>query len=137
MGRPLSHGRPAGRGRLHGRDGDPVQEPSISARVEATCLTRWGFQIVRQIRGKDETVVWSPVSRDIAGFLPQMGVLDGMTGLSTSRNLEIQPTFTASSLARSTKDLGQVVDGDPQPEGRCQLQVRRHVEPHRRLHAQP
>ena len=55
----------------------------------------WGFQIVRRIRDKDETLVWSPVSRDIAGFLPQMGVLDGMTGLSTSRNLEVQPTFTA------------------------------------------
>ena len=76
---------------------------------------RWGFQIVRQIRGKDETVVWSPVSRDIAGFLPQMGVLDGMTGLSTSRNLEIQPAFTAFRFGTLDEDLGQVVDGDPQP----------------------
>ncbi len=75
----------------------------------------WGFQIVRQIRGKDETVVWSPVSRDIAGFLPQMGVLDGMTGLSTSRNLEIQPAFTAFRFGTLDEDLGQVVDGDPQP----------------------
>jgi hypothetical protein len=45
---------------------------------------RWGFQVARRIRGKNETVVWSPVSRDIAGFLPQMGVLEGMTGLSTA-----------------------------------------------------
>ena len=34
---------------------------------------RWGFQIARRIRGKNETVVWSPVHRDVAGFLPQMG----------------------------------------------------------------
>ena len=77
----------------------------------------WGFQIVREIRGKDETVVWSPVSRDIAGFLPQMGVLDGMMGLSTSRNLEIQPTFTAFRFGTLDAQTGEVVDADPRPEG--------------------
>ena len=76
----------------------------------------WGFQIVRQIRGKDETVVWSPVSRDVAGFLPQMGVLDGMTGLSTSRNLEVQPTFTAFRFGTLDESAGRVVDGDAEPE---------------------
>ncbi len=76
----------------------------------------WGFQIVREIRGKDETVVWSPVSRDIAGFLPQMGVLDGMAGLSTSRNLEIQPTFTAFRFGTLDEQIGEVVDADPRPE---------------------
>ena len=77
----------------------------------------WGFQIVRSIRGKDETVVWSPVSRDVAGFLPQMGVLDGMTGLSTSRNFEIQPTVSAFRFGTLDEETGQVVDGDPRPEG--------------------
>ena len=76
----------------------------------------WGFQVVRQIRGKDETLVWSPVSRDIAGFLPQMGVLDGMTGLSTSRNLEMQPTFTAFRYGTFDEAAGRVVDGEPRPE---------------------
>ena len=76
----------------------------------------WGFQIARQIRGKDETVVWSPFSRDVAGFLPQVGVLDGMTGLSTSRNLEIQPTFTAFRFGTLDEETGRVVDGDPRPE---------------------
>ena len=76
----------------------------------------WGFQVVRRIRGKDETVVWSPVSRDIAGFLPQMGVLDGMTGLSTSRNLEMQPTFTAFRYGAFDETAGGLVDGEPQPE---------------------
>ena len=56
---------------------------------------RWGFQVARRINGKDETVVWSSYSRAISGFLPQMGVLDGMSNLSTSRNIEIMPTFTA------------------------------------------
>ncbi len=76
----------------------------------------WGFQIVRQVRDKDETIVWSPVSRDIAGFLPQMGVLDGMTDLSTSRNLEMQPTFTAFRYGSFDETAGRVVDGEPRPE---------------------
>ena len=56
---------------------------------------RWGFQIQREIQSKDESVVWAPVSRDVVGFLRQMGLLEGMSNLSTSRNLEILPTFTA------------------------------------------
>ena len=81
---------------------------------------RWGFQIARQIRGKDETVVWAPLSRDISGFLPQMGLLDGMSGLSTSRNLEILPTVTAVQVG----NLDTTTGGFPtesQPEGGVNL----------------
>ena len=77
----------------------------------------WGFQVVRWIRGKDETDVWSPVSRNVAGFLTQMGVLEGMRGLSLSRNLEIQPTFTGVQFGTLDTDSGRVVDDDPKPEG--------------------
>ena len=77
---------------------------------------QWGFQVARRIRGKNETVVWAPVSRAVAGFLPQMGVLDGMTGLSTSRNLEILPTFTALRFG-TLDESGRFGDGDVQPEG--------------------
>ena len=63
--------------------------------VEAGESHRWGFQVSRTVKGKDETVVWSPVSRDIAQFLAQMGVMEGLANLSTARNLEILPTVTA------------------------------------------
>ena len=76
----------------------------------------WGFQVARRIRAKDETIIWSPFSRDVAGFLPQIGVLDGMTRLSTSRNLEIQPTFTAFRFGTLDEETGRVMDADPQPE---------------------
>jgi hypothetical protein len=57
---------------------------------------RWGFQIVREVKSKDaENLVWAPMSRDETSFFAQMGLLEGMTDLSTSRNLEILPTFTA------------------------------------------
>ncbi|MGH9257792.1 MAG: DUF5916 domain-containing protein [Vicinamibacterales bacterium] len=56
---------------------------------------RWGFQIERTIDSKDENIVWAPISRNVMGLLRQMGVLEGMTNVSTSRNLEFLPTFTA------------------------------------------
>ena len=77
---------------------------------------RWGFQIVRTIFGKDEADVWSPVSRGLAGFLTQMGLLDGITNLSTSRNLEILPTVTAIRFGSLDTATG-AFDEETQPEG--------------------
>ncbi len=78
---------------------------------------RWGFQIVREIRGKDENVVWAPISRGVAGFLPQMGLLEGMTDLSMSRNLEIMPVATAIQLGSLDTASGDFVGGRAEPEG--------------------
>ena len=80
-------------------------------------IHRWGFQVTRAIPSKTESDVWAPVSRDIAGFLPQMGVLDGLTNLSTSRNLEFLPTFTGIKFGSFDSTSGTFVDGDPDPEG--------------------
>ena len=77
---------------------------------------RWGFQIVRTIESKDERAVWSPVSRGIVGFLTQMGTLDGMTSLSTSRNLEFLPTVTAVQAGSLDTSRGSFVDDDFSPE---------------------
>ena len=77
---------------------------------------QWGFQIARRIRAGNETAVWAPVTREIAGFLTQMGVLQGMAGLSTSRNIEILPTFTAVQFGR-LDDAGGFVNDNAQPEG--------------------
>ena len=81
---------------------------------------RWGFQIVRTIFGKDEADVWSPVSRGQAGFLTQMGLLDGLTGLSTSRNLEILPTVTAIRIGSLDAGTG-AFEETTQPEGALNL----------------
>ncbi len=75
---------------------------------------RWGFQITRTMQTKDETVVWAPMTRAVAGVLTQMGTLGGLRGLSASRNLEILPTATAIQLGRLT-DTGYV-EGDTQPD---------------------
>ena len=48
---------------------------------------RWGFQITRTMQTKDETVVWSPMTRAIAGTLTQMGTLSGLRGLSVESGI--------------------------------------------------
>ena len=78
---------------------------------------RWAFQIVREIRHKDENVVWAPISRGVAGFLPQMGLIEGMTNLSLSRNLEIMPVATGIQLGSIDTSNGDFVSGGAQPEG--------------------
>jgi hypothetical protein len=77
---------------------------------------RWGFQIERTIDSKDESVVWAPISRNVMGALRQMGVLDGMTNLSTSRNLELLPTFTAVQAGALDASSGVYNHFGTQPE---------------------
>lgn len=76
---------------------------------------RWGFQIARSIGSKNESVVWAPVTRAISGFVTQMGVLAGMTNLSTSRNLEFLPTFTAIKTGSLNTTSGRFVQNDVDP----------------------
>ena len=78
---------------------------------------QWGFQIVRSVHGKDETDVWAPISRDVAGFMTQMGVLEGITNLSTSRTREILPTLTGIQFGSLNPATGQFERRDAQPEG--------------------
>jgi len=80
-------------------------------------LHRWGFQIQRDIDSKDESVVWAPISRNVMGMLRQMGVLEGMTDLSTSRNLEFLPTFTAIQAGALDTNTGVYGSLATQPEG--------------------
>jgi len=77
---------------------------------------RWGFQIARSIGSKNESVVWAPMTRAIAGFMTQMGTLTGFTNLSTSRNLEFLPTFTAIQFGSLDRTTGSFVQNDIDPE---------------------
>ena len=78
---------------------------------------QWGFQIVREIKGKnEENAVWAPMSRDVAGFHRQMGLMEGMTDFSTSRNLEFLPSFSAIQFGSLDPDKSRYVDLDVDPD---------------------
>jgi TolB-like protein len=94
--------------------------PFKSLRYPANETHRWGFQIARSIRDKNETVVWAPISRNVSGFMPQMGLLDGLRNLSTSRNLEILPTFTGIQVGSLDTATGSFPKSE-QPEAGINL----------------
>ena len=56
------------------------------------------------------------MSRDVAGFMRQMGVMEGMRDLSTSRNLEFLPTFTAIQFGSLDESTGAYVNQDTDPQ---------------------
>ena len=78
---------------------------------------RWGFQVRREIKSKDEVDVWSPVSRNVSAFLPQIGVLGGITDLSTAHNFELLPTFTATQSGSLNRTTGDFVTDDVEKGG--------------------
>ena len=77
---------------------------------------RWGFQITRVIRDKSEAQSWSPISRGVAGQLTQFGVLEGLSDMSRSRNLEFLPELTGFRLGSLDTDTGAFNRGDPKGE---------------------
>ena len=77
---------------------------------------QWGFQITRIIRGKSESQSWAPVSRAVAGQLTQFGVLDGLSDLSQSRNIEILPELTGVQFGSIDTGSGQFGTRDPDGE---------------------
>ncbi|MCY4027491.1 MAG: hypothetical protein OXH75_14420, partial [Acidobacteria bacterium] len=96
-----------------------------------------GFQISRNIREKSESLVWSPVSTDVAGQLTQMGILDGLLDLSRSRNLEFLPTFTGLQAGSFEPGSGRFRNGGPLGELGPGRQVRRDLQPDAGRDAQP
>ena len=78
---------------------------------------RWGFQVRRQIKGKDEADVWAPVSRADPNFLAQIGLLTGMTDFSTERNFELLPTFTAVQTGTLGTTTGVFTNADVEEGG--------------------
>lgn len=88
---------------------------SLRYPAQAADMHRWGFQIQRDIESKNESVVWSPVLRNIASFLGQMGTLEGLTGLSSSRSLEIMPTVAGVRTETLDPSSGTIAR-DRQPD---------------------
>ena len=77
---------------------------------------RWGFQITRIVRGKSEAQSWAPISRAVAGQLTQFGVLEGLSDLSRSRNIEILPELTGVQFGSLDTGTGSYDERDPDGE---------------------
>jgi hypothetical protein len=88
-----------------------VAIPFKSLRYEAGKNKQWGLHINRRVKyNNNEYNSWMPQNRSISGWLNQAGHITGLEDISTTRQLEINPSFTLSETGRRTK---YTFDGDP------------------------
>jgi hypothetical protein len=85
--------------------------PFKSLRYEAGKNKLWGLHINRRVKyNNNEYNSWMPTNRSISGWLNQSGKITGLEGIETTRQLEINPSFTLSQSGRRT---GFTFDGNP------------------------
>jgi hypothetical protein len=78
--------------------------PFKSLRYEAGKDKRWGVHLFRRVRGNNnELQSWMPNNRSISGSLNQAGHITGLEDISTTRQLEINPSFTLSQTGRRSR----------------------------------
>ncbi|MBK8304963.1 MAG: carbohydrate binding family 9 domain-containing protein [Chloracidobacterium sp.] len=78
--------------------------PFKSLRYEAGKGKQWGLHIFRRVKyNNNELDSWMPVSRSINGMLGQTGHITGLEEISTTRQLEINPSFTVSQTGRRSR----------------------------------
>lgn len=77
--------------------------PFKSLRYEAGKNKNWGIHIYRRVKyNNNELDSWMPFNRSISGSLNQAGQITGLEDISTTRQLEINPSFTVSESGRRT-----------------------------------
>ena len=85
--------------------------PFKSLRYEAGKNKNWGIHIFRRIKyNNNELDSWMKNDRSRSGSLNQAGKITGLEEISTTRQLEINPSFTVSEAGRRTR---YTFDGDP------------------------
>ncbi|MDQ3042889.1 MAG: carbohydrate binding family 9 domain-containing protein, partial [Acidobacteriota bacterium] len=78
--------------------------PFKSLRYEAGKNKQWGIHIFRRVKyNNNEYNSWMPNNRSISGSLNQAGHITGLEDISTTRQLEINPSFTVSESGRRTR----------------------------------
>lgn len=87
--------------------------PLSALRFPAAPDQQWGLNLVRVMRGRNETATWSPVPRQFTHYhVGYAGLLSGVAGARQGRNLRLTPfasgraTESAAGLGRSQVDGG-------------------------------
>ena len=81
-----------------------VAIPFKSLRYEAGKDKQWGIQIFRRVKYTNgELDSWMPNDRSKSGSLNKAGHITGLEGIETTRQLEIDPSFTLSESGRRSR----------------------------------
>jgi hypothetical protein len=88
-----------------------VAIPFKSLRYEVGKTKQWGIHIFRRVKhANNELDSWMRNNRSIGSALTQAGHITGMEGVETTRQLEINPSFTLSESGRRSR---YTFDGNP------------------------
>ena len=88
-----------------------VAIPFKSLRYEAGKNKQWGLHVNRRVKyNNNEYNSWMPQNRSVSGWLNQAGHITGLEGIETTRQLEINPSFTVSETGRRSR---HTFNGDP------------------------
>ncbi len=71
--------------------------PLTQLRFEEGKVQEWGFEAVRYLFRKDETSMWSPISRKQASFVSQFGRITGFEGIESRNIVDIMPYMVAKT----------------------------------------
>lgn len=74
--------------------------PLSQLRYPDSDVHTFGFGVFRDIERYKERIAWPVFSRNVNGLSSQMGTLDGIEGISSSRSLEVTPYTVARSETR-------------------------------------
>lgn len=81
-----------------------VAIPFKSLRYEAGKGKNWGLHLYRRVKyANAELDSWMPRDRSKSGSLNQAGKITGLEGIETTRQLEINPSFTVSQGSRRSR----------------------------------
>lgn len=91
-----------------------VAIPFKTLRFDNSERGTWGLHMERWIARKAERVQWRPVSRDVASYFRQMGIVDGLNEIGTVHAVDLIPTVTASANStRQADGLSTVLKAEP------------------------
>lgn len=78
--------------------------PFKSLRYEAGKDKNWGIHIFRRVKyNNNELISWMRGDRSTSGSLNKAGSLTGLEDISTTRQMEINPSFTVSQTGRRSR----------------------------------
>jgi hypothetical protein len=70
----------------------------------------WGISVGRTIQHLDQDNIWPAISRNSTTFVPQFGKLHGLKDISSGKNIEILPEFTASRFGEMDYEAASLDD---------------------------
>jgi hypothetical protein len=99
--------------------------PFASLRFSNQDVQVWGIALTRYIQRNNEDSYWPYITDRLEGLAPQFATLEGITGISSTRNTEFVPhvVYTGARLLEPAVNGGSAFRTDNEPNAGVDLKV--------------